>query len=354
MPEEGEPRARGARRRPVQSIPWALASRRRSGTALRLATIAITGVFAYIALRGIDLKSAWRGLRTSDYWWLIPALVAFALGNAARALRWRALFVPGRRPPFPATFNAMMVGYLYNSILPARAGEPARVLVLTQRSGSPPVEIAGTVGLERLYDVGALLIIFFVAEPWLPRVRWFEAAAVAAIVLAAAIAAMAIALAMYGDRPLHFLLKPLRRLSPITEERLEHFVKQLVHGLSGLHRWRVALEALAWTMGAWMLSIVCAFFVIFAFHLHLSFAAAVLVMVAIGLSMILPSAPAAVGVFEGATLIALHAFGLSNSVALPYAVVLHLVNFIPFLVVGALLLHHNSRQRSARLFAATS
>jgi hypothetical protein len=32
-----------------------------------------------------------------------------------------------------------------------------------------------------------------------------------------------------------------------------------------------------------------------------------------------------------------------HSSALPYAVVLHLVNFIPFVVVGAWLLHYNSR-----------
>lgn len=109
----------------------------------------------------------------------------------------------------------------------------------------------------------------------------------------------------------------------------------------------MALEALVWTTAAWMLSIACAYAVMVAFHLHLPFAAAVLVLVAIGLGMILPSPPAAVGVFEGATLIALRAFGLSHSTALPYALVLHLVNFVPFVVVGAWLLHYNSRHPPA-------
>ena len=66
-------------------------------------------------------------------------------------------------------------------------------------------------------------------------------------------------------------------------------------------------------------------------------------MVAIGFGMILPAAPASVGVFEGATLIALRAFGVPRSTGLPYAVVLHLVNFIPFVIVGSLLLQHNAR-----------
>jgi len=67
------------------------------------------------------------------------------------------------------------------------------------------------------------------------------------------------------------------------------------------------------------------------------------VTVAIGLSMILPSPPGAIGVFEGAALIALKAYGVPHSEALPYALVLHAVNLVPFILVGAVLLHHNAR-----------
>jgi glycosyltransferase 2 family protein len=328
----------------------------RLGLAIKLATIAITVLFTYIALNGIDLKAAWRALQTCDYWWLIPALAAFGLGNVARALRWRSLFAPGRRPPRGATLDATMIGYFYNSILPARAGEAARVLVLTQRSSSPPVEITGTVVLERIYDVVAILVIFFFTERWLPRVSWFGTAAIVAVGLALAITAAATVLVIYGDRPVRVLLRPLRRFSPFTEERLERTVAELVHGLSGLHNRRVAFEALVWTIAAWMLSSVCAFFVMLAFHLGLPFGAAVLVQVAIGLAMILPSPPAAVGVFEGATLIALRAYGVPHSTALPYALVLHLVNFVPFVLAGALLLHYNARnpRRAGRVVSRTS
>ncbi|HEX3909341.1 MAG TPA: lysylphosphatidylglycerol synthase transmembrane domain-containing protein [Solirubrobacteraceae bacterium] len=316
---------------------------KRSRLLLNLATVLVTGVFLYFALSNINLSLAWDALRTSNYWWLVAALGAFALGNLARAIRWRSLFASGRKPSLAVVSDAMMVGYLYNNIMPARAGEAARVLVLTQRSDTPPVEIVGTVVLERLYDVLAILVVFFAAEPWLPHVSWFGAAAVAAIVLAVLIAAAAIALAVFGDRPLRFLLKPLGRFSLFSGERLERTIDELIHGLSGLrHPW-LALEAFVWTLAAWLLTALCAYLVTLAFHLHLPFACGVLVAVAIGLSMILPSPPAAVGVFEGAALIALEAYGVSHSAALPYAVVLHLVNFIPFVVVGAAVLHYNSR-----------
>lgn len=318
---------------------------RRSRLLLNVVTVLVTVVFSYIALSNINLSLAWHALRTSDYWWLIVALIAFGLSMVARALRWRSLFARDRRPPVAAVTDAMMVGYFYNNILPARAGEAARVVVLTQRGTSAPVEIVGTVVVERVYDVFAILVIFFAAEPWLPHVSWFGAAAVVAIVLAVLIAVAASVLAAYGDRPLRLLLHPLRRLSLFRGERLERTVAQLSHGLSGLRHPGLALEAFVWTIVAWMLTALCAYVVSLAFHLHLAFVCGVLVAVAIGLGNILPSPPAAVGVFEGAALIALEAYRIPHSSALPYAVVLHLVNFVPFVLVGPLLLHYNSRHR---------
>lgn len=316
---------------------------RRLRLLLNAVTVLVTVLCCYIALRDINLALAWRALRTSDCWWLLAALLAFGAGLQARAFRWRSLFARGRRPPVGAVTNAMMVGYLYNNVMPARAGEAARVVVLSQRSSTAPVEIVGTVVLERLYDVVAILVVFFAAEPWLPHVSWFGAAAVAALVLAVLIVAAATVLALYGDRPLRLLLAPLGRLSLFSGERLERTVSELTHGLSGLRHPALALEAFVWTIFAWVLTALCAYLVSLAFHMHLPFSCGLLVAVAVGLSMILPSAPAAVGVFETAALIALVAYGIPHSSALSYAVVLHLVNFVPLIVVGALLLHHNSR-----------
>jgi uncharacterized protein (TIRG00374 family) len=323
-----------------RAATWSSAKRSRI---LLVVTVLVTLLFSYVALRNINLALAWRALRTSDLWWIALSVIPFAFGNVARALRWRSLFARGRRPPVGATANAMMVGYLYNSIMPARVGEAARVVVLTQRSSAPPVEIVGTVVVERLYDVVAILVIFFAAEPWLPHVSWFGAAALAALGLASVIIAVATALAIYGNRPVRAVLRPLARLSLFSGERLERTIAEVTHGLSGLRHARLALEAFLWTIVAWLFTALCAYFVSRAFHLHLPLSCGLLVAVAIGLGMILPSPPAAVGVFEGAVLIALRAYGVPASSALPYAVVLHLVNFVPFILIGLYLLHHNSR-----------
>ena len=66
-----------------------------------------------------------------------------------------------------------------------------------------------------------------------------------------------------------------------------------------------------------------AWLVLLAFEPTFGFGAGVLVTVVIGLAMIIPAPPAAVGVFEAAGIAALAAYGLHQSAALPYALVLH-------------------------------
>jgi len=79
----------------------------------------------------------------------------------------------------------------------------------------------------------------------------------------------------------------------------------------------------------------------------------VLVTVAVGLSMIIPSPPAAVGVFEAAGVLALKAYGLSATAALPCAVVLHVSNFVPLVLAGAITLQFVARRPARRARAAT-
>jgi uncharacterized protein (TIRG00374 family) len=318
-----------------------------------LLTVVVAAVFLYLTVRGVRFADAWKALRASNFWWLIPAFGAFVAATMMRALRWRSLFAPGRRPPVGAVTAATLIGYLFNSIMPARAGEAARVVALTQRSGTPAAEVVGTVVVERAYDVLSILIIFFCAAPWLPPVGWFATAAVFAGVMAAVLGVAIWVLAVHGDRPLRFVLRPLARIPRLSVDRVDRFAVELAAGLTGLRDRRVALEALVWSVGIWLMSAFWAWLVLLAFQPTLGFDAGILVIVAIGLAMIIPAPPAAVGVFEAAGVLALKAYGISQTDALPYALVLHVVNFVPFILAGIVTLQLASRRPRRLAQAAT-
>ena len=150
-------------------------NRRPGRRALALAaTILLAALFTYLAVRGVHWHRAWLALKQCDAWWLVPAMAAFAVQVVLRAMRWRSLFAHERRPARGPIMAATLIGYLFNNIMPARAGEAARVVALTQRTDTPAAEIVGTALVERAYDVLSILIIFFCASPWLPHESWFD------------------------------------------------------------------------------------------------------------------------------------------------------------------------------------
>jgi hypothetical protein len=233
---------------------------------------------------------------------------------------------------------ALLIGYFFNSVLPARAGEAARVLALNRRAGTSVAEASATVVLERAYDILCLLLLLFVALPWLPSISWLHAAAALGIIVAACLAAAIFVLARWGVRPVHFALRPLHRVPFLASERIAHVGDRIGEGLAAARQPRLALAALGLTTVGWLALALSAWFVMQGFHLGLPFAAALLVVVATNVAQILPSSPAAVGVFEAATLVALRPYDVSDSQALSYALVLHALNFFPYIVAGPFLL----------------
>lgn len=329
-------------------------SRRSLRSAAALAGLAGSLAFSYLAVRDVDFAVFWDGLASSNYWWLVPSLAVLAAAIFLRALRWRFLFRRETRPPLGATTRALLIGYFFNNILPVRAGEALRVVALHEEAGTSRAEALGTAVTERVYDILALLVLLFVATPWLPEVTWLRRVAVLALVFAVAVAVAIGVLRRWQERPLRFALRPLALLPGVSAERTERAAANVVQGLAAVHRARVALPAFALTIVA-ILVMTCSFWLVtLAFDLGVGFGAGLLVMVTTNLAMVIPSSPAAVGVFEAATLVALNAYGIGDSRGLSYAVVLHGVNFFPFVAAGFFLLKRQGGglRRRSRLAAS--
>jgi uncharacterized protein (TIRG00374 family) len=179
-------------------------------------------------------------------------------------------------------------------------------------------------------------------------VNWLRTAGILAVVLVLGVVVAAVALARFGDRPFRFLLRPLARLPLVTVERTQRAAESLLRGAAALREWRLVALASTLTLGSWVLLGLSCWTLMIGFHLDLGLLAGMLVIIALGVAAILPASPAAVGVFEAAALVALKAYNIPQSSALSYALVLHVLNFFPYIVAGAVVIHLHTRRRRGR------
>jgi uncharacterized protein (TIRG00374 family) len=316
------------------------AARRGMRPLLALVGLLVTVVCIYLALRGVAIDDTIDALRDSDLVWLLPAIPVFSAAIVLRGVRWWALYDDQQRPRLRAVMYALLVGYFFNNILPARAGEAARVIALHSRARhTPRAEIIATVVVERVFDLLALLGLLLCAYPWLPEISWLRNAAILGAIVTVVVAVLIVLIVRYDARAVHWLLSPLRRLDrPGFAERVEAAAINATRGLVALRNPAIAVRGFALTVASWFVLAISYWILMEAFHLDLPLASAVLVTVAINLSLVLPSSPAALGVFEAATIIALDAWNVPHAEALSYALILHLFNLVPFLVIGAVLL----------------
>jgi uncharacterized protein (TIRG00374 family) len=312
-------------------------SRRRifsSRTILIVLGIAVSALFTYIAVRNAHLRETTSALQDTTYAWLFPAFVLLVLAFLIRAVRWQSLYPRDARPPLGPIVQATFIGYLANAILPARAGEAARTVALNKTARTPIAQTVGTVFVERAEDVLSLVLLLFLMLPWLPDVSWLNAAGYLALGLVVVLAVCAGVLLLWGERAVRLVMRPLARVPFIPREPLERAPEHFTSGLVGLVSPRVALISFGWTTVSWIVVGAASWLVMVGSGINLSPLAGLLVVIGIGLAMILPSSPAALGVFEGATVVVLAAYGVDESEALSYALVLHALQVLPLFAVA--------------------
>lgn len=315
-------------------------SRPRAHSLLLWSGFAFGATAAYFSVRDVHAPQAWDALVVSNYWWLLPSLVVLCAAVMVRAVRWQFMFTADARPRFTPVLRALLVGYLLNNILPLRAGEAGRVVALQRWGKVSLAETTGTVVTERIYDVLVLLLLFFAAMPWVPDIARTDIALALFVLVALLVGVSAFVLRKYEDKPLRFLLRPLSRirLPLLGAVNTDEIAMNVTRGLATFHRGRLGVLAFVLSVISWLLLALSAWFILLGFKLGLSPIAGVLLVVATGLVSVIPAPPAAVGVFEGAVIVALAAYGVSSSVGLSFAFVFHAVNVVPFLIAGVVAL----------------
>ena len=78
-----------------------------------------------------------------------------------RALRWRWLFKKENSPSIHSLYRAELIGYFGNNVLPLRLGELLRSYIVGKENHLSKSFVIGTVILERLMDMLALISLAF-------------------------------------------------------------------------------------------------------------------------------------------------------------------------------------------------
>ncbi|HEV8123786.1 MAG TPA: lysylphosphatidylglycerol synthase transmembrane domain-containing protein [Gemmatimonadales bacterium] len=307
-----------------------------------LLAVAISAAFLYWALKGIHFSEVVAELKRVN---LLPLVACVAIATSTfvlRIFRWRILLRAEDGGPLPlgALWHAIAIGFMANNVLPFRAGELLRSIAITRLTRTRLTSAISSIAAERLFDGIALVLILTTGLllsglPASAAVKGVRVSHIALIAGATFVAGLVLAgLVVAFPRPAERLilkLVPFKKLA----DRLVAMIEGVVHGLSVVRSPVRVIAVLAWSVLIWLVS-VSSFFVAFkAFGIPINFAGAMLMQGLLAFAISVPTAPGFVGVFEGAIKATLLLYGLSDNVAVTYALVYHATTFVPITLLGA-------------------
>jgi len=251
------------------------------------------------------------------------SLAIFLAATALRAYRWQVLFI-GDKVPFHRLVLVQNIGIGLNSISPIRIiSEATQFLLLTLRYRVRGEEAAATLGVQRVMDFVIAAILLGVGLMVLPSLKGFAPYVIGAGVLAVVSVLAVPVVIWFGSRP---GLTHLRLLASTSSS------------LKGLVRARLRLTwSFLLTLGYWILLGLSAWILAYGMNIEISLLVATLLVIGtLTFVALVPSLPASVGTFEFAVFYLLTTIGVGDGEALGFALVIHVILFMPPILVAVL------------------
>jgi uncharacterized protein (TIRG00374 family) len=261
-----------------------------------------------------------------SYAWLGAALALYAVATLLRGERWhRILETTGVRTARGDCYALTTVGYMGNNVLPARAGELLKVVLLSTRCDATKRTLLGSVVAERILDLVALALIFMVvvygalSSSVLPTDRPLIIAGGGVLLLVAA------AIVLWALRRHHVFDRVRDWLRPLAD------APRALLGKDG------AL-LLAGTFVLWAFEAAVYLAVARAVDLDFSATGALYLVALTNFVAALPAAPGSIGTFDAAVAFGARRLGASGSMAVTSMLLLRFVLYIPITLVGLVIL----------------
>jgi uncharacterized membrane protein YbhN (UPF0104 family) len=278
--------------------------------------------------------------------WIVAGVGLYVFATLVRAERWHQILEhTGVNATRTDCYALTTVGYMGNNVLPARAGEALRVVLLSPRCNASKRTLISSIVAERVLDVIVLLTLFVVTvygvlntSEVLPTNRPLLVTAIGILLLLGG------AVAIWVLRSHSFFERVRDWLRPLADSPRALVSPWGLVLLAGTFVLWTIEGSVYWTVGR-------------AIEMDISMSGALYLVALTNFVAALPAAPGSLGTFDAAVAWGIHRLGATGSVAVSYVILIRFVLYVPITLVGLVVLVTRyggwSRLRSATRLEAS-
>ncbi|OGS20349.1 MAG: hypothetical protein A3J83_02130 [Elusimicrobia bacterium RIFOXYA2_FULL_40_6] len=299
------------------------------------AGILISVFFLFLAVRNVNFNDAMQVIRSIRWGFLVFIVFVNIFGLVVRSIRWK--IIVNQDIPVKKFFQATCVGQFTNNVLPFRMGDLAQGYFLGIKANLSKSVAFSTVVLERLLDIMPPMLIivlgsFFVLMP--SQISFSRIFLIVGLIVL-----------------LMFIIVKFQKVIPgffrkcLPENKISNkfctFLEQFFLAFGFVKDRKRAVPIIALTLLLWLTYSFPVYLCFKAFNLSLGYLPAFIVLAVTAISVAIPSSPGYVGTWEFFGTLALGIFGIDKTVGLSFALIYHIVGFLPVTIIGFFVLLHS-------------
>lgn len=293
----------------------------------------LTGLALWLSFRKIDWEALKYALVEANFFWIILALFNTLLVVYALGIRWQILLKSKADIPLNGLFRLNIISQYINIIIPGRFGEISKAYMVARKYPVSGGYAMGTIVIEKVLDFFVFVVLWISVPAFLVLEKAVEGYRTALFFCILAL----FLLVIFIWKP-KAVLKLAEIISPLIPKKFRtgfhDFFKKGIEAFEQLKSIKNLFILVLLTFGFISGQVLTNFLIFQAFHFHLSFWVGLFLLLAIQVGNIPPSVPGKLGIFEFAVILALSLFGISKSQALSYGIILHIVAFVPKILLG--------------------
>ena len=284
-----------------------------------------------VALPGFELETLVDHVLTADPFWLVAAFIVYYAGFPVRGYRWSLLLRGiGAKVSVRDSTEIIFVSWLVNSVVPAKLGEVYRAWLLKINFPVSLSSTFGTIFIERMFDIFAIVILGLAAAFWSFRTGLDDT--VRAIMFLGIVVVIIIAIGLFTLR--NFGARLIHRL-PLPEKARELYERFEV-GVFSMDRRTMPVVGLL-TLVIWTTEAFRLLFVTWAlgFDISLGISGAFFVALVASLLTAVPFTPAGLGIVEaGIVGLLVGVYGADANEAAAIALVDRAISVLSVIILG--------------------
>ncbi|MCW8914472.1 MAG: flippase-like domain-containing protein [Magnetovibrio sp.] len=287
----------------------------------------------------IDWHDFVQALQQANWILVLIAALFVTLAYTTFVYRWQYLISHISPVSYPQSFRNLMIGHMFNMVLPLRAGDLYRINFIRKLPGWNGGRAVATLLFERIADIATLSLVglVLIAQIDLPKEMTVTLGILMALIFI--FAAMTIVLGRFKRLVRYWAYRIGSWFSPKLARMLYRQTKHYIEASAIFYRanhfegglfFKTALISAC----AWSLNIIGIYFCLMAFNLIPTVLPALSVTVLTNFGLAIPSSPGAIGVFHGLAIFALSPWQVELNLAIAISIILHAISLLPLVLMG--------------------